>query len=31
MQDASKVRSEKGLMVHIYGKLASALLILANF
>ncbi|BDD03467.1 transposase (plasmid) [Aureibacter tunicatorum] len=31
IQDASKVRSEKGLMVHIYGKLASALLILANF
>lgn len=31
IQRASKVRSEKGLIVHIFGKLAACLLLLANF
>jgi hypothetical protein len=31
IQNASKVRSSNGLMLHLYGKLAAALLILANF
>lgn len=30
IQSASKVRSEKGLIVHIFGKLAACLLLLAN-
>ena len=31
IQNASKVRSSSGLKLHIYGKLAAALLILSNF
>lgn len=31
IQRASKIRSEKGLMVHIWGKLAAALFIFKNF
>ena len=31
LQSASKVRSSNGLMLHLYGKLAAALLILTNF
>lgn len=31
IQNASKVRSSNGLMLHLYGKLAAALLTLANF
>lgn len=31
IQNASKVRSEKGLLVHVFGHLAAALLVLANF
>jgi hypothetical protein len=31
IQNASKVRSEKGLIVHVFGRLAAALLLLANF
>jgi hypothetical protein len=31
IQNASKVRSYNGLMLHLYGKLAAALLVLANF
>jgi hypothetical protein len=30
-QDASRVRSEKGLLVHCYGKLASAMLLLCLY
>jgi ABC-type transport system involved in Fe-S cluster assembly fused permease/ATPase subunit len=31
IQNASKVRSTNGLKLHLYGKLAVALMILANF
>lgn len=31
IQNASKVRSEQGLIVHVFGRLAAALLVLANF
>ena len=31
IQNASKVRSSNGLQLHLYGKLAAALLVLANF
>lgn len=31
IQNASKVRSKKGLYVHVFGKIAAALLILLNF